>query len=38
MTPYGPGVSLVADTSAWVRQRDDALPRAGTQRSMPDSS
>ena len=22
MTPYGPGVPLVADTSAWVRQRD----------------
>lgn len=22
MKPYGPGVPLVADTSAWVRQRD----------------
>ena len=22
MTPYGPGVPLVADTSAWVRQRE----------------
>ena len=25
MTPYGPGVPLVIDTSAWVRQRDSAV-------------
>lgn len=24
MTPYGPGIPLVIDTSAWVRQRDPA--------------
>ena len=25
MTPYGPGVPLVVDTSAWVRQREPAV-------------
>lgn len=25
MTPYGPGVPLVVDTSAWVRQRDPSV-------------
>ena len=25
MTPYGPGVPLVVDTSAWVRQRDPGI-------------
>lgn len=25
MTPYGPGVPLVVDTSAWVRQRERAV-------------
>lgn len=25
MTPYGPGVPLVVDTSAWVRQRDPGV-------------
>ena len=25
MTPYGPGVPLVVDTSAWVRQRDPTV-------------
>ena len=25
MTPFGPGVPLVVDTSAWVRQRDPAV-------------
>lgn len=25
MTPYGPGVPLVVDTSAWVRQRDPTI-------------
>ena len=27
MTPYGPGIPLVVDTSAWVRQRDAAFER-----------
>lgn len=25
MTPYGPGVPLVVDTSAWVRQREPGI-------------
>ena len=28
MKPYGPGIPLVVDTSAWVRQREAAFAAA----------